>query len=79
MSEIGFFALGFCIGVALAIIFHLIAKKRSTYECDGSIIMSEDEMYLCLTSQDKAAFLNHDFAKIRLQREKFRGFSETEN
>ena len=75
MSEIGLLAIGFVIGVALTFTFHLIAIR--TYICDGAIVMYEDEMYLCLTERDKAAFEHHSRVNIRLDRKKFNGFSET--
>ena len=39
--------------------------------------MYEDQVYLSLTKEDMDAFERAKFATLRLQREKFKGFSET--
>ena len=71
------FFCGFITGVLIASLVWMFASRKKTYQCNGSIVMHDDELYLCLTKEDKDAFEHADFATIRLQREKFRGFSET--
>ena len=64
--------IGFMIGLTCALI-----KDKKTHICNGSIVMHGDELYLCLTAEDKEAFETASFATLRLEREKFNGFSET--
>lgn len=71
------FICGFIIGAILASLVWMFASRKKTYKCNGSIVMNRDELYLCLTKEDKDAFEHADFATLRLQREKFSGFSET--
>ena len=47
------------------------------HECHGTIVMYEDQVYLSLTKEDIYALEHKRFATLRLQREKFKGFSET--
>lgn len=68
------FVFGFLIGMILT---NFVNEKKQYYKCNGSIVMHGDELYLCLTREDKKAFETCRYATIRLQREKFSGFSET--
>ena len=78
MSPIGMFILGFIFGFIVGILLsNFVYEKRQHYKCNGSIVMHGDELYLCLTHEDKKAFESCRYATIRLEREKFRGFNET--
>ena len=78
MSPIVMFVLGFIAGFLLGVVIAVfVNEKRQYYKCNGSIVMHEDELYLCLTHEDKKAFETCRYATIRLEREKFNGFSET--
>lgn len=78
MSPIVMFFLGFIAGLLVGIVVTVfVNEKRQYYKCNGSIVMHGDELYLCLTHEDKKAFETCRYATIRLEREKFHGFSET--
>ena len=78
MSPIGMFILGFIVGLLVGVVItEFVSDKRRNYKCNGSIVMHGDELYLCLTHEDKKAFESCRYATIRLEREKFRGFNET--
>lgn len=70
------FICGFISGLLIATLVLIFKNKTKTYQCNGSIVMHEDELYLCLTKEDKKAFETARFATLRLEREKFNGFSE---
>ena len=71
------FICGFISGLLIGVLILIFSNKRKSYQCNGSIVMHEDELYLCLTVEDKKAFETARFATLRLEREKFRGFNET--
>ena len=72
------FIISFIFGLFIGmIITNFVNEKKQHYKCNGSIVMHGDEMYLCLTHEDKKAFETCRYATIRLEREKFRGFNET--
>lgn len=78
MSPFIMFILGFIFGFLIAtILINFINKKKQHYKCNGSIVMHGDELYLCLTHEDKKAFETCHYATLKLVREKFHGFSET--
>jgi hypothetical protein len=78
MSPIVVFVIGFIVGLLIGIVLsEFVYEKRQHYKCNGSIVMHGDELYLCLTHEDKKAFESCRYATIRLEREKFRGFNET--
>jgi hypothetical protein len=78
MSPIVVFVIGFIVGLLIGIVLsNFVNEKRQHYKCNGSIVMHGDELYLCLTHEDKKAFETCRYATIRLEREKFHGFNET--
>ena len=78
MNPFIIFILGFIFGLLVGIVITaFVNEKRQYYKCNGSIVMHGDELYLCLTYEDKKAFETCRYATIRLEREKFRGFNET--
>ena len=70
------FLLGLIVGLVLGVVILLIHDKQH-YQCNGSIVLYGNEAYLCLTREDIKAFENKCYATLRLEREKFHGFSET--
>lgn len=78
MSPLAIFIIGFIFGFLIGIFLtNFLCEKKQHYKCNGSIVMHGDELYLCLTHEDKKAFENCCYATIRLEREKFSGFNET--
>ena len=64
----------FAIGYAAAMLMCMVIFKP--YDCEGEIIMHENELYLAITEKDKEALETKKYATLRLVREKFNGFSE---
>ena len=77
MSSFMLFIVIFSCSLFCSIVSVLIWEKKHLYDCKGSIVMHGDEIYLCLTHEDKKAFESCHYATIRLEREKFHGFNET--
>ena len=71
------FVIIFCASLLSSILSVLAWERRMLHECKGTIVMYEDQVYLSLTKEDMDAFERAKFATLRLQREKFKGFSET--
>lgn len=71
------FVIIFCTSSLSGIISIVGWEHRMLHECKGTIVMYEDQVYLSLTKEDMDAFEHARFATLRLQREKFKGFSET--
>ena len=52
------FICGFISGLLIGVLILIFSNKRKSYQCNGSIVMHEDELYLCLTVEDKKLIAN---------------------
>ena len=76
MSGMVLFLCAFACSMISSIISVCLWERRCLHDCNGVIIMHEDEVYLSLTKEDMEAFQKAHYATIKLQRENFKGFSE---
>lgn len=76
MNILVMFLISFISALAGGILCTLIFDAKLIHDCTGMIVMSEDEMYLALSDEDKEAFKSKSFVTLRLKREKFSGFNE---